>query len=122
MIAGHPPFYDEDPFKLYEKILACKPKFPSHFDPMAKDLVKRFLTTDLTKRYGNLKAGIDDIKSHKWFVGLEWENLANLQIAAPYLPPCMSDGDTSNFDQYPEDHAPYGIDGPDPHRDKFRDF
>lgn len=122
MLAGHPPFYDEDHFKLYEKILACKPKFPAHFDPMAKDLVKRLLTSDLTKRYGNLKGGSSDIKKHKWFIGLDWGKLKACQIPAPYIPPTKGEGDTSNFDAYPEDHEPYGIVCADPHRDKFKEF
>ncbi|KAJ3119775.1 camp-dependent protein kinase catalytic subunit [Nowakowskiella sp. JEL0407] len=122
MIAGHPPFYEEDHFKLYEKILACKPKFPAHFDPAAKDLVKRLLTADLTKRYGNLRGGVNDIKKHKWFTGIEWEKFKRVQVPAPYIPPIKGDGDTSNFDAYPEDHEPYGIVCPDPHRDKFKDF
>ena len=27
---------------------------------------------DLTKRYGNLKNGVNDIKNHKWFSSTEW--------------------------------------------------
>ncbi|KAJ3089828.1 camp-dependent protein kinase catalytic subunit [Quaeritorhiza haematococci] len=123
MLAGHPPFYDEDHFKLYEKILACKPKFPAHFDPNAKDLVKRLLTADLTKRYGNLKGGSSDIKKHKWFAGIDWAKLRNLQIAAPYVPPSKGDGDTSNFDPYPEDYEPYGVMNiPDPYAKLFDKF
>ncbi|KAI8821329.1 kinase-like domain-containing protein [Fimicolochytrium jonesii] len=122
MLAGHPPFYDEDHFKLYEKILACRPKFPTHFDPAAKDLVKRLLSADLTKRYGNLKGGVNDIKKHKWFAGVDWDKLKALQIQSPYIPPLKGDGDTSNFDAYPEDHEPYGIVCPDPYREKFKDF
>ncbi|KAJ3018514.1 camp-dependent protein kinase catalytic subunit [Thoreauomyces humboldtii] len=122
MLAGHPPFYDEDHFKLYEKILACKPKFPTTFDPAAKDLVKRLLSADLTKRYGNLKGGVNDIKKHKWFAGVDWEKLKALQIQAPYAPPVKGEGDTSNFDAYPEDHEPYGVVCADPYREKFREF
>ncbi|KAJ3205521.1 camp-dependent protein kinase catalytic subunit [Clydaea vesicula] len=122
MLAGHPPFFDEDHFKLYEKIVACKPKFPAHFDPAAKDLVKRLLTADLTKRFGNLKAGSSDIKKHKWFIGIDWQKLKALQVQAPYVPPTKGEGDTSNFDAYPEDHEPYGTICPDPYREKFKDF
>ncbi|KAJ3180781.1 camp-dependent protein kinase catalytic subunit [Gaertneriomyces sp. JEL0708] len=122
MLAGHPPFYDEDHFKLYEKIIACKPKFPAHFDPAAKDLIKRLLSPDLTKRYGNLKGGVTDIKKHKWFTGVDWEKLKNLHVQAPYVPPLKGEGDTSNFDAYPEDHEPYGIVCADPYREKFKDF
>lgn len=108
MLAGHPPFYDDDPAKLYEKILACKPKFPTHFDPLAKDLVKKLLTPDLTKRFGNLKAGASgishyilflisihfwiDIQHHKWFAPIDWDKLKTGQIAAPYIPPNNGEG------------------------------
>ncbi len=27
---------------------------------------------DLTKRYGNLKNGVNDIKGHKWFATTDW--------------------------------------------------
>ncbi len=123
MIAGHPPFFDEDHFKLYEKILGCKLRFPSHFDPLAKDLVKRLLSPDLSKRFGNLKDGVQDIKTHKWFAGVDWDKLLTLEIPAPWVPKLAHEGDTSNFDQYPEDHEPYGnTSDPDPHRDRFKDF
>ena len=122
MVAGFPPFYHEDQMKVYEKILECKPKFPSHVRPECKDLVKRFLTTDLTKRFGNLKGGAKDVKDHPWFDGVDWQKLLNLDIAAPFVPPLKGDGDTSNFDSYPEDHEPYGATGPDPYSDKFKGF
>ncbi|KAI8806893.1 camp-dependent protein kinase 6 [Cladochytrium replicatum] len=126
MLAGHPPFYDEDHFKLYEKILACKLRFPSHFDQQAKDLVKRLLQPDLTKRFGNLKDGVLDIKRHRWFVeGLtDWEGLLRLEVTAPYVPTVSHDGDTGNFDSYPEDHEPYGVraNGADPFASFFAGF
>lgn len=34
---------------------------------VTQDLIKKLLTADLTKRLGNLKAGADDVKKHKWF-------------------------------------------------------
>lgn len=32
----------------------------------------RHLQVDLTKRYGNLKNGVNDIKGHKWFATTDW--------------------------------------------------
>ncbi|ORZ30315.1 camp-dependent protein kinase [Catenaria anguillulae PL171] len=122
MLAGYPPFYDEDHVRMYEKILQGKIKWPSHFDPAAKDLLKRLLTTDLTKRYGNLKGGSKDIKMHKWFAGLDWNKLYNRQIPPPYTPPNRGEGDTSNFDAYPEEAEPYGKVQPDPYAQLFKDF
>jgi hypothetical protein len=65
-------------------------------------LIKKLLTADLTKRIGNLKGGADDIKKHKWFLGLEWELLLAKQVAAPIIPEVKSKDDTSNFDKYPD--------------------
>jgi serine/threonine protein kinase len=55
MLAGYPPFFDDNPFGIYEKILSGKLVIPPHFDVDAKDLVKKLLNTDRTSRLGNLK-------------------------------------------------------------------
>ena len=52
---SYPPFFDDNSFGIYEKILAGRVQFPSHFDALAKDLLKRLLVGDRTKRLGNLK-------------------------------------------------------------------
>ncbi|TPX32142.1 hypothetical protein SmJEL517_g04729 [Synchytrium microbalum] len=122
MIAGHPPFYDEDHFKLYEKILAGKLRFPIHFDGDAKDLVRRLLTADLTRRFGNLRGGAADIKAHKFFAGVDWKSLVEGRIAPPFIPKSSGPADTSNFDTYPEDYEPYGQQVHDPFKDKFTVF
>merc|ERR1719258_517757 len=67
------PFYDENPFGIYQKVLAGRIDFPRHFDVKAKDLIKRLLTHDRTKRYGCLKNGAEDIKKHKWYKGIDWD-------------------------------------------------
>jgi len=122
MLAGFPPFYDEDQMRLYERILEGRLRWPSYFDPAAKDLIKRLLSPDLTKRYGNLKSGVADIKKHKWFSEIDWKKLAEVKVKAPYIPPFSSEGDASNFDSYPEDHDPYGLPGPDLYSEEFKNF
>lgn len=47
-------------------------RFPSHFSSDLKDLLRSLLQVDLTKRYGNLKNGVNDIKNHKWFSTTDW--------------------------------------------------
>lgn len=102
MIVGYPPFVDEDPMGIYQKILSGKIVFPKFFDKNAKVLVKKLLTADLGKRFGNLKNGVDDIKKAKWFQGLNWQQLLDKEIAAPYKPVVKSATDTSNFEEYPD--------------------
>lgn len=102
MIVGYPPFVDEDPMGIYQKILSGKIVFPKFFDKNAKVLVKKLLTADLGKRFGNLKNGVDDIKNAKWFADLHWDNLLGREIAAPYKPEVKSDKDVSQFEDYPD--------------------
>jgi len=45
MLAGYPPFYDENPFGIYQKILAGKIECPRQFDSRAKDLIKKIVNS-----------------------------------------------------------------------------
>merc|ERR1712034_82809 len=102
MMVGSPPFVDEDPMGIYQKILSGKIIFPKYFDKHCKAVVKRLLTADLGRRYGNLKNGVNDVKDSKWFSQLNWSHLLSHKIPAPYLPPVSSPIDTSNFEDYPD--------------------
>ena len=106
MIAGIDPFSDDDPMMVYQKILKGKIKFPSGFDSNAKSLVKHLLESDLTKRYGNLKGGVKDIKGHRFFKELSWEKLINMELTPPYIPEVKSASDISNFSSYPDSDTP----------------
>lgn len=102
MLAGYPPFYDENPFGIYQKVLAGRIDYPKHFDVKAKDLIKRLLAYDRAKRFGCLKHGAEDIKKHKWYKGMDWESLLARSVNAPFIPKVRAPDDTSMFDKYPE--------------------
>jgi serine/threonine protein kinase len=117
MIVGYPPFVDDDPMGIYQKILSGKIVFPKLFSKDAKGLVKKLLTADLGKRYGNLKNGVDDIKEHKWFKPIDWMALYEKKVQTPFKPKVKSEEDTSMFDDYPDsDEAPPKL---APDRDPF---
>lgn len=80
MLVGYPPFYDDNPFGIYEKILGGKIDWPRHMDPIAKDLVKKLLVPDRTKRMGNMKNGADDVKRHRWFKHLNWTDVLHKKL------------------------------------------
>eukprot|EP00051_Salpingoeca_urceolata_P027527 m.481879 g.481879 ORF g.481879 m.481879 type:complete len:364 (-) comp22354_c0_seq1:171-1262(-) len=106
MAAGYPPFYAEQPLQIYEKILAGKIRFPAHFSRELRDLLKNLLTADLTKRYGNLRNGVNDIKDHKWFQGTQWIKLFERTVESPFVPKYEYPGDPSNFETYDETPLP----------------
>ncbi|KAK9404112.1 cAMP-dependent protein kinase catalytic subunit beta [Crotalus adamanteus] len=103
MAAGYPPFFADQPIQIYEKIVSGKVRFPSHFSSDLKDLLRNLLQVDLTKRYGNLKNGVNDIKNHKWFATTDWIAIYQRKVEAPFIPKCRGPGDTSNFDDYEEE-------------------
>jgi serine/threonine protein kinase len=102
MLAGYPPFYDENPFGIYQKILGGRIEFPRHFDPYAKELVKKLLVADRTKRLGCLRDGAEDVKNQKWFKGIDWVACYQRKIKPPYVPLARAPNDTSHFDKYPD--------------------
>jgi len=77
MIVGIDPFSCSDPMGIYQKVLKNKIRFPRTFNKDARDLVKRLVVANLSKRYGNLINGVEDIKKHKWLREMEWTNLLN---------------------------------------------
>ncbi|KLT40161.1 Pkinase-domain-containing protein [Cutaneotrichosporon oleaginosum] len=86
MLAGYPPFFDDHPLGIYEKILRNEVSFPSHIDPYAKDFIRGLLTADRTKRLGNLRGGARDVMNHPWFQGVDWGSLERKEIGAPIVP------------------------------------
>ena len=55
LTSRYPPFFDEHPFRIYEKILEGKIVWPKNMDLNAKDLIKKLLTRDVTSRLGSLR-------------------------------------------------------------------
>lgn len=61
MICGYLPFEDPDTSSLYKKILAGEYKIPKFVSNESKDLIKKILNTDPSKRYN-----LEQIRSHQW--------------------------------------------------------
>ncbi|XP_066298872.1 cAMP-dependent protein kinase catalytic subunit alpha isoform X1 [Branchiostoma lanceolatum] len=120
MAAGYPPFFADQPIQIYEKIVSGKVRFPSHFSSDLKDLLRNLLQVDLTKRYGNLKNAVNDIKNHKWFQTTDWILVYQRKVEAPFIPKCKGPGDSSNFDDYEEE--PLRISATEKCAKEFHDF
>lgn len=102
MLAGYPPFFDTTPYGIYQKILRGKVDFPRHFDVKVKDLIKKLLHQDKHCRIGGTRGGSEDIKTHKWFKGVDWDKFLNRSPEPPFIPKLRGHDDTGMFDRYPE--------------------
>lgn len=102
MLAGYPPFYDDNPLGIYQKILDGYYEFPPYIESKARDLIKSFLTADKSIRLGCNKRGSEDVKAHKWFKGVDWDMVYTREIPPPWIPKVRNNTDTQYFEKYPD--------------------
>lgn len=86
MIQGDAPFRHKVPASLFEKILTEQPVFTDRFTPEAIDLVKKLLVKNPKNRLGCGEAGAEDIKSHPFFAGTDWDAIYAKTAIKPSLP------------------------------------
>jgi len=98
MLAGHPPFMDENALVLFTKIREPdRLVYPDMFSPEAVDLLKRLLVVEPTRRLGMMRRGALDIKCHPFFNGIDWSSIAERKTPPPIKPKISSTYDISNY-------------------------
>ena len=95
LIAGRPPFYDQNPHKLFDSIKHEEPKFPKSMTPEAKSLLKRLLEKDPQRRLGT-SDGANEILAHDWFSEVKIEDVLSQKLAPPFQPK-LSELSLQNF-------------------------
>ncbi|ROT66698.1 cGMP-dependent protein kinase, isozyme 1 [Penaeus vannamei] len=105
LLTGTPPFTASDPMKTYNIILKGidMVDFPQHLSRNAISLIKRLCREAPAERLGYQRAGIQDIKKHKWFQGFDWDGLRARVLQPPIIPKIKGPADAGNFDSYPRD-------------------
>ena len=79
MISGITPFYGNDLRTLYNSIVKKQLLFPEFFSDTIKDLLKKLLEKNPKKRIGLT----EDVKKHKFFKDIEWNELEFKRIKPP---------------------------------------
>ena len=101
MLFGYPPFFSDTPLETFQKIKRFQQTFSIpeeiQLSSNALDLIKRFLTTADIRLGSN---GVEEIKSHPFFEGFQWDNI--LSLKPPFIPDLESDYDTKYFDKFEE--------------------
>ena len=75
MLHGEPPFVEDDQMATFKRIAALDYKIRSHVPPEAKDLIKRMLLTNPSKRIGMLSGGEKDIYAHPMCAHIDIQRL-----------------------------------------------
>jgi len=97
MLAGFPPFQSSSQLDLYKRILEGKIMYSFYISTTAQHLISCLLKKDLTRRYGCMHRGAEDVKSHPWFASIDWEELYACKVDMPWKPEIESLEDTSCF-------------------------
>ena len=75
MLAGYPPFYDDNPIGIYQKIMDGYYEFPPHIEPKARDLIRSFLCADRSLRMGC--SPVSQINSLKYYTKFDLKGNSN---------------------------------------------
>lgn len=104
MVAGVPPFYAEDPMATYEKILGGKMQLPDFFSKNLKDIIRKLLKLNKSKRLGKMRGGCQAVVKHKWFSGFDWAGLLRRELEPPIKPAAKNIFDTAGYDMAVDDN------------------
>ena len=109
LFVGVTPFYrpHATQLEMFKRIASGQFTMPSYIDPQAAKLIRNgLLVRKPAQRLGNLSRGYLDIKASDWFTqsGISWGALMQKQQKAPWKPKIKNKFDSSNFDNFQEEH------------------
>lgn len=99
MLLQQSPFRGEDEDEIYDAILADEPLYPIHMPRDSVSILQKLLTREPEMRLGSGPTDAQEIMSHAFFKGINWEDVYHKRIPPPFKPTVKNDKDTSNFDQ-----------------------
>ncbi|XP_014065970.1 RAC-alpha serine/threonine-protein kinase isoform X2 [Salmo salar] len=99
MMCGRLPFYNQDHEKLFELILMEDIRFPRTLGPEGRSLLSGLLKKDPKQRLGGGQNDAKEIMQHKFFAGIEWQDVYEKKLVPPFKPQVTSETDTRYFDE-----------------------
>uniref|UniRef100_A0A7N8YKX2 non-specific serine/threonine protein kinase n=1 Tax=Mastacembelus armatus TaxID=205130 RepID=A0A7N8YKX2_9TELE len=99
MMCGRLPFYNQDHEKLFELILMEDIRFPRTLGLEARSLLSGLLKKDPMQRLGGGPDDAKEIMQHKFFAGIEWQDVYEKKLVPPFKPQVTSETDTRYFDE-----------------------
>lgn len=85
LIVGYPPYYDHNRKQLFSNILGGPLKIPHTMSSNARDLILDLLNRNPKKRLGAGPTDALEIKVHKFFADLNWQDVENQKLEMPTI-------------------------------------
>ena len=82
---------------ISKRILNLEPMMPDFLTPDVKDFILRLLIKDPRKRLGGGPLDAEEVKRHKFFTSINWDDLLKRNIPAPFIPRISSTTDVSKL-------------------------
>jgi serine/threonine protein kinase len=101
-LVGQPPFWDQNPMRIYEQIVEGRLRFPPDMPPAAQNIVSLLCKTNPTERLGYISGGSGRVKAHPFFAEVVWDDLFYHRVKGPIIPRVSHPADAANFEEYPE--------------------
>jgi len=74
--------------------------FPPYISVNAKDFILRLLDASERTRLGSDHQGMEGLKNHEFFKGIEWDKLSQKHVIPPYCPPAKQLNEKPKFINY----------------------
>ncbi len=98
MLLQQSPFRGEDEDEIYDAILADEPLYPIHMPRDSVSILQKLLTREPELRLGSGPGDAQEIMSHAFFKGVNWDDVYQKRLPTPFRPNIKDAKDTSNFD------------------------
>jgi serine/threonine protein kinase len=99
MVVGRSPFYAEDQMVVYRSILDDPvPLYPPlDTDKDLADFLLSLLDKNQKNRLGSGPRDVEDVKAHRFFKDVDWDQIIKREIEMPWKPFVTSEVDTRQF-------------------------
>ena len=99
MLTGFLPFYIPRSNKIDMRVFNEPVRYPPNLNPLAVKFINELLNLDPKKRLGCGKDGINEIKNHEYFKGIDWDKYLRKKIPPPFVPQLNDEVDLKYFDK-----------------------
>lgn len=93
LLCGILPFRNENLYRLYDLIVACKYRLPYRLDSVTRNFISGLLQKDPESRFT-----IDQIKNHAFFKEINWKQLEKKKYKMDFIPWNADNDSCYNFD------------------------